>query len=116
MNKPEQKSGPSGLSEDLNHSVTTSASHCSSDLAMTRPEPENLVIKNSVIGTPEKETPENPAASTSISGDTKTTSAAISGNSVQNTGPANASAGKNPARPDPTRYGDWEKNGRCIDF
>lgn len=21
-----------------------------------------------------------------------------------------------PARPDPTRYGDWEKGGRCIDF
>lgn len=21
-----------------------------------------------------------------------------------------------PPRPDPTRYGDWEKNGRCIDF
>jgi hypothetical protein len=20
------------------------------------------------------------------------------------------------ARPDPTRYGDWEINGRCIDF
>jgi len=20
------------------------------------------------------------------------------------------------AGPDPTRYGDWEKNGRCIDF
>ena len=20
------------------------------------------------------------------------------------------------AAPDPTRYGDWEKNGRCIDF
>lgn len=19
-------------------------------------------------------------------------------------------------RPDPTRYGDWERNGRCIDF
>ncbi|WP_240922068.1 DUF1674 domain-containing protein [Oleiagrimonas sp. C23AA] len=19
-------------------------------------------------------------------------------------------------RPDPTRYGDWEKDGRCIDF
>ncbi len=19
-------------------------------------------------------------------------------------------------RPEPTRYGDWEKNGRCIDF
>jgi hypothetical protein len=33
--------------------------------------------------------------------------------------------GEKPARPveiggrqgpDPTRYGDWEKNGRCIDF
>ncbi len=21
-----------------------------------------------------------------------------------------------PKKPDPTRYGDWEKNGRCIDF
>lgn len=21
-----------------------------------------------------------------------------------------------PAGPDPTRYGDWEKAGRCIDF
>ncbi|EIM03814.1 DUF1674 domain-containing protein [Rhodanobacter denitrificans] len=24
-------------------------------------------------------------------------------------------SGEKPA-PDPTRYGDWEKNGRCIDF
>ncbi len=25
--------------------------------------------------------------------------------------------GKKPEEgPDPTRYGDWEKNGRCIDF
>lgn len=21
-----------------------------------------------------------------------------------------------PTHPDPTRYGDWEKSGRCIDF
>ena len=21
-----------------------------------------------------------------------------------------------PKGPDPTRYGDWERNGRCIDF
>jgi hypothetical protein len=21
-----------------------------------------------------------------------------------------------PAGPEPTRYGDWEKKGRCIDF
>ncbi|MEN1927967.1 succinate dehydrogenase assembly factor 4 [Luteimonas sp. MJ250] len=38
------------------------------------------------------------------------------------TSPGDASASP-PAReyggrdgPDPTRYGDWEKNGRCIDF
>lgn len=33
--------------------------------------------------------------------------------------PANPAAGSKPTeRPalDPTRYGDWEKNGRCIDF
>ncbi len=23
---------------------------------------------------------------------------------------------KHPTRLDPTRYGDWEKKGRCIDF
>lgn len=23
---------------------------------------------------------------------------------------------KTPKKPDPTRFGDWEKNGRCIDF
>jgi len=34
-----------------------------------------------------------------------------------------ADAGNAPAReiggregPEPTRYGDWEKNGRCVDF
>jgi hypothetical protein len=28
--------------------------------------------------------------------------------------PAKEIGGRN--GPDPTRYGDWEKNGRCIDF
>ncbi|MGP1666615.1 MAG: DUF1674 domain-containing protein [Rhodanobacter sp.] len=28
---------------------------------------------------------------------------------------ANETPPERPA-PDPTRYGDWEKNGRCIDF
>lgn len=23
---------------------------------------------------------------------------------------------KHTQKPDPTRYGDWERNGRCIDF
>ena len=34
-----------------------------------------------------------------------------------------AASGSGPAKeiggrdgPDPTRYGDWEKNGRCVDF
>lgn len=30
--------------------------------------------------------------------------------------PAPSPAGEERSRPDPTRYGDWEKNGRCIDF
>ncbi|WP_081500684.1 DUF1674 domain-containing protein [Dyella japonica] len=33
--------------------------------------------------------------------------------------PAAPAAGKTSSEkpaPDPTRYGDWEKNGRCIDF
>jgi Uncharacterized conserved small protein len=37
--------------------------------------------------------------------------------------PLGNDAGKEPPReiggregPEPTRYGDWEKNGRCIDF
>ncbi len=27
-----------------------------------------------------------------------------------------AQTGERESRLDPTRYGDWEKNGRCIDF
>ena len=30
--------------------------------------------------------------------------------------PTNGDAGVEKAPLDPTRYGDWEKNGRCIDF
>ncbi len=33
--------------------------------------------------------------------------------------PASPAQAQEPAgrpAPDPTRYGDWEKNGRCIDF
>ncbi|MEQ9560300.1 MAG: DUF1674 domain-containing protein [Rhodospirillales bacterium] len=29
---------------------------------------------------------------------------------------AEGTDGAKAARPDPTRFGDWEKNGRCIDF
>ncbi|HVI60057.1 MAG TPA: DUF1674 domain-containing protein [Luteimonas sp.] len=34
--------------------------------------------------------------------------------SVPETKPAPEVGGRE--GPDPTRYGDWEKNGRCIDF
>jgi hypothetical protein len=30
--------------------------------------------------------------------------------------PTNGEPGTEKAPLDPTRYGDWEKNGRCIDF
>jgi hypothetical protein len=30
--------------------------------------------------------------------------------------PKHADAKPRKPEPDPTRYGDWEKNGRCIDF
>ncbi|MGN2246169.1 DUF1674 domain-containing protein [Frateuria sp. GZRR35] len=30
--------------------------------------------------------------------------------------PAQGEARPERPAPDPTRYGDWEKNGRCIDF
>lgn len=33
------------------------------------------------------------------------------------TGTGTGAGSEHPARhPDPTRYGDWEKGGRCIDF
>jgi hypothetical protein len=48
------------------------------------------------------------AESTPASVSTETTAVPV--------GPAADKApGERPA-PDPTRYGDWEKNGRCIDF
>jgi len=35
-------------------------------------------------------------------------------NGVDGSGSAKEIGGR--SGPDPTRYGDWEKNGRCIDF
>lgn len=33
---------------------------------------------------------------------------------VENTGRTKETGG--PKGPEPTRYGDWERNGRCVDF
>ena len=52
---------------------------------------------------------------TSSQTESKPTSVPAGGTPV----PAGKEQGKEPAErpaPDPTRYGDWEKNGRCIDF
>jgi len=54
----------------------------------------------------------------------QTTSPAAVPDSPAPTGPVPAPAADQPAPqeiggrdgPEPTRYGDWEKNGRCIDF
>ena len=52
----------------------------------------------------------------------QTAASAESGAADANPGPAkavpDAVKAEAPGRPalDPTRYGDWEKNGRCIDF
>ena len=35
---------------------------------------------------------------------------------VNNTGQKEIPEGDKVVRPEPTRYGDWEKDGRCIDF
>jgi hypothetical protein len=64
----------------------------------------------------------------SISPD-KSPPTAVTDNATRDTSPANAedaaADAAKPERPveiggrkgpDPTRYGDWEKNGRCIDF
>ena len=50
--------------------------------------------------------------------------AAAAPEGVPRTGPAGESAAPQPKRsevggpgsPEPTRFGDWERNGRCIDF
>jgi len=40
------------------------------------------------------------------------------GETARQDGAGEAGQGETGGRggPDPTRYGDWEKNGRCIDF
>jgi len=62
--------------------------------------------------------PENrpgPAADTSESKAETTTNTAADSNNESHSGNT-SKPGERPDRLDPTRYGDWEKNGRCIDF
>lgn len=65
--------------------------------------------------------PESPAASSSVPADARVIPLAELVESAQ---PAPVPTPAEPVReiggrrdgPEPTRYGDWEKNGRCIDF
>jgi hypothetical protein len=50
----------------------------------------------------------SPAESTPVSVSTETTAVPV--------GPVADKVSEERPAPDPTRYGDWEKNGRCIDF
>lgn len=54
------------------------------------PKPEKSLKKNSIEAVETRDEAESPAA------------------------PAREIGGRD--GPEPTRYGDWEKNGRCIDF
>ena len=44
----------------------------------------------------------------------KETKADVQNNTVKDKSVINEIGGRK--GPEPTRYGDWEKNGRCIDF
>jgi hypothetical protein len=50
-------------------------------------------------------------------GDVETNSAdpALDGDKKKKSPPSSKEVGGRDG-PDPTRFGDWEKNGRCIDF
>ncbi|HEY2808336.1 MAG TPA: DUF1674 domain-containing protein [Steroidobacteraceae bacterium] len=57
--------------------------------------------------TSDRKSPPQPA-SVPITDPAANTAAATAGAAVREIG--------GPAGPEPTRFGDWEKNGRCIDF
>jgi hypothetical protein len=64
--------------------------------------------------------PDSSPETTRASSGTVPPAAAVSANTREMTTPA-AETGETgesggPKGPDPTRYGDWERAGRCIDF
>jgi len=63
------------------------------------------------MSTPDRKSPQNPRAASDSAPcvDPAAASAAVSAASR----PREIGG---PAGPEPTRFGDWEKNGRCIDF
>jgi hypothetical protein len=63
-----------------------------------------------------KDRPKLPASKGAIPGSTSDKGAAAE---AAEKAPGEGAGGEEiggPAGPEPTRYGDWERNGRCIDF
>ncbi|HSW13941.1 MAG TPA: DUF1674 domain-containing protein [Solimonas sp.] len=61
----------------------------------------------------------SPLPDPNIAGDTQPEEVVSLAKLLEQTQPApepESEVGGRTDRPDPTRYGDWEKNGRCIDF
>jgi len=56
----------------------------------------------------DKKFPENPQPAVAVTVDGQEGKEAETATSVDKS--------EQKTTPDPTRYGDWEKNGRCIDF
>lgn len=67
------------------------------------PKAEDATSKNDTTDHPEEHGPEEhgqQGAADSVAGEIQDTPAEVGG----------------PKGPDPTRFGDWERKGRCIDF
>ena len=63
------------------------------------------------------QTPRDPGSTTSTDGDAATaTGRSIGGVETTTVDAPVAEEFGGRDGPDPTRFGDWEKNGRCIDF
>jgi hypothetical protein len=80
-------------------------------LRNVRPE-HSLILKKPVLGVElpamtARETPADPASNAGAKPDGMSPDRQSTGKPVETGGPRG---------PEPTRYGDWEKNGRCIDF
>jgi hypothetical protein len=67
------------------------------------------------MSTPLRKGPASPPSAASVPPVSTAPAAPANGESAAATPPPAREIG-GVAGPDPTRFGDWEKNGRCIDF
>jgi len=67
------------------------------------------------MSTPQRKGPGRPPSAASVPPLSAASPAPANGEPVA-APPASAREIGGVAGPDPTRFGDWEKNGRCIDF